>query len=159
MKFLADNMLGRLSRWLRILGYDTFLASDHGFEDDAEIAETASREGRILLTRDRQLAQRSGGILLRSDDLLGQLKELYAALHIRLDMGDNPRCPLCNCSLRIMDQEEAEEAARQNKYISRYYVEIGSEFWVCTCCERVYWQGSHWEDIEAKLKAVRERGS
>ncbi|RME40127.1 MAG: hypothetical protein D6793_00070, partial [Thermoflexia bacterium] len=75
MRFLADGMLGRLARWLRLLGYDT---AYENHADDLELARRARAEGRILLTRDRALAARKGlrALLIESEDVQEQVRQV-----------------------------------------------------------------------------------
>jgi uncharacterized protein with PIN domain len=102
---LVDAMLGRLARWLRLMGYDTLYWREGS---DAALAERARAEGRLLLTRDHQLAGRRGvkALLVTAETLDEQLAEVRAAL------GGRPRpftrCPECNERL----EELAHEAAR-----------------------------------------------
>lgn len=153
MRFLTDSMLGRLTRWLRMLGYDTLQADDVGLEQDREIARMARKQGRVLLTRDKELGRH--GTLIKSDDLVEQLRELDEKTGLHLEVED-PRCPLCNTPLRSMTQGEALQAAREMEYVSQYHAEQGAMFWRCPSCDRVYWEGSHWDDIKIKLRRARE---
>ena len=108
-RFMADAMLGRLARWLRILGYDT--AYEKVIDDD-DLIKRAIGEDRWLLTRDGYLAQRKvlrgRHTLIKRDDLNGQLWQLHDELSVRLDLDDERsfRCADCNAMLRTISEEE-----------------------------------------------------
>jgi uncharacterized protein with PIN domain len=135
MRLLADCMLGRLARWLRLLGYDTVYESD---ATDHEVARRARSEGRVVLTSDRELSGRRGlkALLVRSHDVRGQVREVQKAL------GPPPqpslsRCAVCNVALKEISAQKA--ACR----VPRHVIETQDVFRECPGCGRVYWRGSH----------------
>jgi uncharacterized protein with PIN domain len=135
LRLLADGMLGRLAKWLRLLGYDT--AYDNA-ATDPELARRARAERRVLLTRDRQLSARRGlrTLLIQSEALEDQVREVQDAL------GPPPspplsRCAVCNAALTSVTP--AEIADRVPPYVLR----TQSEFHRCPDCGRIYWPGSH----------------
>ena len=138
--FLADGMLGRLAKWLRLLGYDT--AYDRT-ASDLELARRARAEGRVLLTRDRELARRRGlrAVLIRSNVLLDQIGEIGRALALPCSggwpAGLEPRCSICNTVLKA--QTPAQVADRVPPYVMR----IQRVFFRCVRCGRIYWNGTH----------------
>ena len=141
LRFVADAHLGGLARLLRMLGFDTLY--DNHFED-AAIAELAAHEGRIVLTRDRELLKRSlitHGCYVHALKPAQQLRELFE----RLDMGRSIKpfslCLHCNLPLQPLDLEEARE--RLPSRIGYSY----SRFLHCTGCRRLYWEGSHWRNM------------
>jgi uncharacterized protein len=145
-RFLVDEMLGSLVRWLRILGYDTVYVRNM---KDTEVLEQARREDRCLLTRDRQLAGRAGnrGLLLTSTNLDEQLAQVAAAYHI----GSSElmtRCTLCN-GLLIRAKAEAVSAE-----VPERVRELHDEFFVCQSCGQVYWKGTHWDRINERLARI-----
>jgi uncharacterized protein with PIN domain len=144
LRLLADCMLGRLAKWLRLLGYDTAYEND---ATDHELARRARAEGRLLLTRDRELAARRGlkTLLIRSGQLEHQVQQVQEAL------GPPPepslsRCSVCNV---VLEEIAAEEAADR---VPRYVLETHAEFRHCPRCGRVYWSGSHVEAMEEQLE-------
>ncbi|MGC8873096.1 MAG: Mut7-C RNAse domain-containing protein [Chloroflexia bacterium] len=143
-RFLLDGMLGRLARWLRAAGHDAVYEPPF---DDLELAERARREGRVLLTRDRSLASRRGirSLLIEEDDLDGQLRQVF-----RFFPPPDPgsRCLVCNVPL----QETTKSAVRD--LVPPYVREHHDRFWVCPSCRRIYWQGTHWERMQQRLKAT-----
>jgi uncharacterized protein with PIN domain len=151
LKFIADAMLGRLAKWLRLMGYDTMYDPT---AEDRDLVRCARAEGRILLTRDRELAKRKGlsYVLIESDRLDEQLAQLFRELGISHDRL-SPRCARCNTLLRPISR--AEVRARVPPYVfSRHW-----EFSLCPRCDRVYWKGTHWERMRRKLEDIQERAA
>lgn len=145
-RFVADAMLGRLARWLRMMGYDVVFL---GNAEDIELLRVARSEGRLLLTRDRHLARRAGrlGVFVESQRLQDQLRELAARGLITGPL-ETTRCPLCNAVL----QELPREAARGR--VPPYVYQTQQEFYVCPVCDRVYWAGTHWQNVQATWQAL-----
>lgn len=142
MKLLCDHMLGTLAKWLRFMGYDTAYP---GPLDDTELLLLASREGRVLLTRDKQLASRSSGaIRVRSDDLDEQIREVASALSLQI-VDPLSRCSLCNVVLVAALKEEVTDRVPEGARARH------DTFWRCPSCGRVYWQGSHWDKMVERL--------
>jgi uncharacterized protein with PIN domain len=132
-------MLGRLGRWLRILGYDT------GFDsgtDDWALFRRARAEDRLLLTRDRQLAARRGvlALLIESEELAAQVRQVVAAVGPSPE-GAFTRCPVCNGRLTPLSREEARERVPPHVHRTQQV------FRLCAECDRVYWRGTHWEQM------------
>jgi uncharacterized protein with PIN domain len=150
MKFLADRMLGTLTRYLRLMGYDTLSANSLGPGDtreDTALLRMAREEGRILLTRDRELARRGGeqAVFLPMEDVMGQVRAL-ASLGLITPGLAMDRCSLCNTLLRPATDEEVREA----DYVP---AERGClEFSTCPSCRRIYWMGSHGRSLREGLE-------
>lgn len=156
-RLLLDAMLGKLATYLRMCGYDAAYALDRGIEDDEEVVQLARAEDRLVLTRDRSLADRVaaeskrergdgfGSVLLSEREVTGQLRELQTA-GFDLSLVDPPtRCGRCNGRL---ERPEAIESRPE-------YVPDGETAWRCRDCEQWFWKGSHWDDVAARLEAVR----
>jgi len=145
-KFLADEMLGRLARWLRLLGYDTLYLSP---ADDQQLVRRARADGRILLTRDASLAQRRNldALLIVSDRVQEQLAQVYRQLHLSTD-NRFARCALCNVVLDHLDKE----AARAQ--VPPYVFQTQSAFRRCPACQRIYWRGTHWQRMQKLLETL-----
>jgi uncharacterized protein with PIN domain len=152
-RFIVDNMLGTVARWLRILGYDTV------YDDKAEdwmILRRAQLESRIIITRDRGLhnkALKNGlrSILLWEDDMAERLAHIGLIAGIRLSVDlERTRCPLDNTRLvKVLDKREV-----KGKVPPRVY-ELHEDFWKYTVCGKVYWIGKHWRLIEKILDEAR----
>lgn len=149
MKFISDSMLGKLARWLRLMGHDVVYKRD--FDDDEVIS---SAEGRVILTRDRELFERAkkegrSALLLRSTDVKGQLMQLKEEVNLRLQ--DTPRlsrCPLCNKELEKIEKEKVRGKVPPKVFQN-------SEFWFCSDCQKIYWEGGHWKDIREMVRYVQ----
>lgn len=139
-RFLMDEMLGKLARELRALGYDAAYA--HGSGDDRILAR-AEREDRLLVTRDRQLADRAGStaLLLETRDPGEQL----AAVLDRRELSPSARaflsrCLECNEPLEATDEPEEVPDGVEDEPL-----------WRCPSCDRVYWPGTHARDMLDRL--------
>jgi len=141
-RLLADGMLGTLAKWLRLLGYDTYF--DPALDDHA-LARLARAEGRILLTRDRALAARRGlqSLFVQEENLEAQIAQVVRALGP--PSGLEPRCAVCNGELAFVPK------AAVRSFVPPYVFHTQSEFRRCTACGRIYWRGTHWTHIAARL--------
>jgi len=151
MKFVADCMLGKLTRWLRILGYDT--AYETFAEDDDLIAVSAS-EGRILLTRDGPLVRHAPkGTCLYIDygNLDDQIAQMVVQLGISLDGEPFTRCLACNTPIRLLARADAKER------VPDYIYKIQTTFFECPDCSQVYWWGTHVDRINERLMKIKNR--
>ncbi len=152
-RFFADAMLGRLARWLRLLGFDTAYAPHVA---DGELVRRALGEGRVILSRDRRLPEewRVRGVYLVKDERpLEQLREVAA--HFQLLGRERPfsRCCLCNGPLRPASHAEA------RGHVPTVVLEARDELSQCPACRRFYWNGSHVRRIVRILDAaLREPG-
>ena len=150
--FFADAMLGRLARWLRMLGYDT--AYEKVIADESLISRVLT-EQRWLLTRDRYLVQRKilrgRHTLIVSDHLQEQLQQLRSELHLELNLGDRTasRCASCNSILKAMPHEEAALT------VPTYVASLHPRFVECLNCRRIYWPGTHWTHMLSRLQELR----
>lgn len=144
-KFIVDVMLGRLARWMRILGYDTLYvpgAKDH------LLIERAVNGGRCLVTRDRLLAgsARPGLVtmLIESNYLKEQLKEFLGNVKSP-PPGLLSRCLVCNSILEEAGPEDAENEVPDFIFLTY------RKFRRCPECRRFYWPGTHLKDIRSVL--------
>jgi uncharacterized protein with PIN domain len=148
VKFVADGMLGKLARWLRILGYDVTYYTNL---DDFELEKIASKEQRTLLTKDLQLYRHAIAEGLDAYYVEGlveseRLAELVPRYGISLALDiERSRCPKCNGRIQSVSKENVAEKVEPNTF--KHY----EDFWQCQNCGQVYWQGSHWIKILALL--------
>lgn len=145
LRLLTDGMLGRLAKWLRLLGYDT--AYDTA-ATDPELARRARAEKRVLLTRDQELADRRGlrVMLVQSQVLEEQVRQ------VREVLGPPPhpalsRCAVCNAALEPISSTAV--AGR----VPRYILGTQTEFRRCPRCERIYWPGTHLRVMRDQIHA------
>jgi len=151
--FVVDGMLGTLARWLRILGYDTRF--DPGL-DDHQLLRLARAENRVLLTRDRELARRRGArtLFVTGERLEDQIRQVLTDLNLAPGQpgAEGPsRCPVCNTPLEAINRQTA--AAR----VPAYVAQTQDQFRSCPGCQRVYWRGSHWQQMVEFLDRLQNR--
>jgi uncharacterized protein with PIN domain len=147
MKFIADAMLGRLARWLRVLGFDVLYYPDIA---DGRLLKISREQERTILTRDTLFLKRKGvdGIFIRDDDVFAQLTQLRDTLDFR-DAAALGRCMLCNGILdRIVRREEVRDSVPDFVYLN------SPEFVRCRNCGKVYWEGSHRQKIREKIGSL-----
>ena len=145
MKFLADSMLGRLAKWLRIMGYDTHYQSFYTKEDFGPLVQ----DERTLLSRHaKTTAQYPGSLMLRSDQVQGQLHEIRTGFLFEPDrLRWFTRCLICNVPLKKTQVEHL----RLN--VPDYVLyENPSQIRVCPSCGRHFWPGSHRERMIRQLE-------
>ena len=147
-RFVADAHLGGLARLLRMTGFDTLY--DNHFQDD-EVARLAAEEGRIVLTRDRELLKRrdiTHGCYVRALHSEPQLREVFDRLDLARSARPFTRCLCCNAPLHAVDK--AQVAARLPPSVRERH----ERFAACDGCERVFWEGSHWRRMRTMIDAL-----
>ena len=146
LQLLADGMLGKLAKWLRLLGYDT--AYDN-VASDRELARRARAKGRVLLTRDRGLAARRGlrTLLIQSEVLEEQVQE------VRDGLGGPPHPALSRCSVCNAVLEPISPAGIADR-VPPYVLKTQTEFRRCPGCGRVYWPGSHLQAMRGQIEKL-----
>ncbi|MBM3292004.1 hypothetical protein FJY84_04935 [Candidatus Bathyarchaeota archaeon] len=150
-RFLLDAMLGSLTRWLRLYGYDTIYLKD---VEDIDLIELAKKEDRILLTRDELLTRIANKRGIHSY-YLNKINDAEALLEVARVFNlsyniENLRCPLCNYVINKIDKNEIKDLIPKNTF------ERFNDFWICKGCKNVYWKGSHWQKILSTLNNVNE---
>lgn len=147
VRFAVDTMLGRLARWLRVLGHDVAYGPDlHG----AGLVACARREGRTILTRDTRLVRARNlppYVFVTSDHFREQLRQVAAAVPLER-AGAFSRCLDCNRPLVRLDRE----AARTR--VPPYVFETQPQFWTCPGCRRPYWPATHHARMREELAAL-----
>jgi len=153
LKFITDGMLGKLTRWLRILGHDVEYA---GSMDDKELMQKTKKEDRVLLTRDVELfkqaiAKGAEAFLIEDPNQTANLASLARRFKLKLEVNVKiSRCPKCNGTIRTVPKIEI--ADKIPLTTSSNY----NEFWQCQQCGQVYWRGAHWNRIEKTLDEARK---
>jgi uncharacterized protein with PIN domain len=144
-RFILDSMLGKLARFLRIMGYDSLYFKD---AEDSFLIYIALEEGdRILLTKDVKLIEEANRLkikakLIRSNHVEEQLKELEELISFRMG---NSRCPICNGYLYRVEKEEIQGE------IPDFVWYTNNEFYRCTNCKKIYWKGSHIPKLKERI--------
>lgn len=151
VKFIVDNNVGKLARWLRVIGYDTLLFKE---KDDSKMIELALNEGRVILTRDTQITKRRlvtdgklKAILIKHDEPKAQLRETVKALNLNYYFRPFSLCLECNQMLIPRSREEVQNL------VPPHVFETQEQYMECPSCRRIYWQGTHWQ---AMVKELRE---
>ena len=149
-KFIADENVGKLGRYLRRLGFDTALFSG---SEDRDMVKQALAEGRVILTRDTHIekygAAASGRIKVitfSTDVPAEQLKQVVNALALAGAGAPLTRCLECNLPLETRKKEEV--AGRVPPYVFKTH----ERFVECPSCRRVFWQGTHWHAMRRQLE-------
>lgn len=147
-RFIADSHLGGLAHMLRMMGFDTLY--DNHFHDD-DIIDVAAREGRIILTRDRELLKRrtvTHGCFVHALKSEQQLREIVERLHLTGSAKPFTLCLHCNLPLQPVDK------ALVYDQLPPRVQENYEKFSTCDSCGRVFWEGSHWRNMQRVLDGV-----
>ncbi len=150
MRFVCDQMLSELGRWLRIAGYDTLIITDS--EPDRAILDLALKEKRILLTRDKDFPKMRCAdgtvIYLNGNSLQECVQDLSQKLALNWLHAPFSRCLLCNTPLITAPDthDKIPPSARKEH----------TEFWLCPACDHVFWHGSHTTHMLEQLKACQQ---
>ncbi|EIF51290.1 Mut7-C RNAse domain-containing protein [Sulfurovum sp. AR] len=149
IKFIADCHLGKLAKYLRLLGIDT-LYFPH-IEDD-ELLRIANDEDRTILTKDRSLSQRKKApvFFLEEKETQAQLKTVIDHYKLKVQPSPFSRCIVCNTPLQIIEKEKVLD--RLPEKVKKYF----DYFEYCPSCDRIYWRGDHYRHMKAYLDQVLE---
>jgi uncharacterized protein with PIN domain len=148
IKFILDEHLGKLAKYLRLCGFDTLIST--GYTDN-DIIKISVAEKRIILTRDRQLLKNkkvTHGYWIRSDNAREQVGEVFRRLDLKDMTEPFTRCIECNSLLAEVKKEEIED--RLLPGTKKYY----NDFKKCTGCDRIYWEGSHYERMKDMIGQI-----
>jgi len=156
LKFMVDHNVGKLAKWLRMVGYDTRFFTG---ENDSDMVAAALNEHRIILTRDTQIARRRLAcrgqlkvILIRSDRLPAQIQQTLD--EVPLNKNDFRPFSLCledNQPLLKHGKEELKDR------IPPYVYQTQNEFVECPLCHRIYWKGTHWQNMMTKISNFKNQ--
>lgn len=148
MKLILSNELGRLSKWLRILGFD---AQYFRQNNPASLVIAALGNDRIIITRDHKLAKPRGikVVFIESEHLKDQLKQVFKALNVSPEPDKLfTRCIICNEPLTRADKEKVQGD------VPEFVFKTQENFLTCPICRRVYWQGTHWGNVAKILEEI-----
>ena len=141
MKFITSKELGRLCKWLRIMGFDTAYISEL---EKRELIIKSLREDRVILTRDSKMSVYSGTrtIHVKSDFVEEQVRQVVNELGIKPNRDKFfTICVICNAPLRKAAKSDIKEK------VPPYVYQTQESFMKCDICDRVYWQGTHWTNV------------
>jgi uncharacterized protein with PIN domain len=149
-RLIVDLNVGKLSRWLRLMGYDTLFLPHL---DDGEMVKLARTEQRILLTRDTQIMNwnivssgRVKVILLEGDTPRKQLLQVMQKLNLNYEFNPFSRCLECNALLETKTPKEIEGQ------VPPYVFKTQEKYMRCPDCNRIYWRGTHWQAMKKMLQ-------
>jgi uncharacterized protein with PIN domain len=156
IKFIVDNNVGKLARWLRLMGYDTLLLKQ---KDDNQMIQRTLSENRVVLTKDAQFMKRrlvTNGILkaihIKQDDPKLQVQEVVQILNLNYHFKPFSLCLECNRMLTPRSKEEVQNL------VPTHVLETQTQYTECPACHRVYWSGTHWRAMVKKLQDWQEGG-
>lgn len=151
-RFIADQNVGKLARWLRMLGFDTVFFIG---QDDGDMVRLALEENRVILTRDTRILKRkvvtSGrlkAVLLVSDRPEEQICHVVVALGLKDSFRPFTLCIEDNHTLEERNKEEVKDR------VPPYVFKTQQQFMECPRCKRVYWRGTHWRAMTARLQKL-----
>jgi uncharacterized protein with PIN domain len=153
MKLLCDHMLGSLAKWLRIFGFDTFYP-DSTTNDDF-ILQIATREKRLLISRDKELLIRAKKTLvpvleIQTTNLTEQLQQVLKKIPVDEEKILS-RCTVCNTLLHSVEKETIKDKIPEKVFQTR------NEFWICPSCSKYYWMGTHYENMRKKINTLIQK--
>jgi hypothetical protein len=149
VKLLLTKELGRLAKWLRILGFD---AEYYKQGNAASLIIQALKQERIILTRNHRLPASRGVkiVILKTQKLKEQLSEALRELKAEAKTDQMfSRCTICNKELVGIDKKKIKEN------VPEYVYNTQENFFICSVCNRIYWQGTHWGNVETILKEIQ----
>jgi len=150
VKFIADNNVGKLARWLRMIGYDTLFFKE---KNDRRMIETALSEDRVILTKDTQITRRrlvTDGKLnvmsIKQDEPKAQLQDVMKLLNLDYHFKPFSLCLECNQPLIPRTRDEVQNL------VPPYVFKTQKQYMECPLCHRIYWQGTHWQAMVRELR-------
>ena len=147
---MVDNNVGKLARWLRMMGYDAMFFRGG---DDASMIATALAEDRVILTRDTRIMERrlvtSGKLrvlLIETDNPQLQMRQVITRLSLNCQFRTFTLCLECNQPLVERSKEEVKDR------VPPYVFQTQIQYTECPACHRIYWRGTHWQAMTVSLK-------
>jgi len=151
----VDANVGKLARWLRMLGYDTIFMNDI---DDGKLVDIGLKEERVLLTKDTQIMLRraitSGkvkALLTSEDNPKEQMRWVIAEMKLNRER-EFTLCLECNVPLQPKSREEVHDL------VPPYVFKTQTQYYQCPDCNRIYWRGTHWKHMNQELGMMMEAG-
>ena len=152
-RFVVDVNVGRLAKWLRVIGYDALFIPD---VKDADLLQAAMDQGRIILTRDRYIMERRvvrtgkvKAVLVQPDDFREQMRQVTETLGLGFNSGFS-LCIECNEALQPIEKEMVRDR------VPWFVFSTQNQFLVCPACRKLYWRGTHWRNMRLELAGIRK---
>ena len=156
IRFVADNNVGKLARWLRLMGYDTVLLRA---KNDDQLIKIALGQDRVIVTKDGQFMKRrlvTNGSLntihIQQDDPESQVQEVVTKLKLDCHFKPFSLCLECNTLLLARDKKEVKSR------VPTHVFETQTQYMQCPACKRIYWPGTHWRAMVKKLQDLQGGG-
>lgn len=149
MKFILTHEVGRLAKWLRILGFDTAYQKE---DDKRTLVLKSLRENRIVISRNASLARYTGirFIHIKSDLLEEQLKQIKDEISLTLSEENMfTRCVLCNNILLSINKKDVKDK------VPEFVYGANETFVACPECKKIYWQGTHWGNVKKAINKLK----
>jgi uncharacterized protein with PIN domain len=153
-RFMVDHNVGKLVKWLRMMGYDTLFFNG---SDDSDMVKQALAEGRIILTRDTEIMKRRvvtkgqlSAILLDSEEPEQQTRQVIDRLDLDCKFRPFTLCLECN---RTLEERSPNEVRGR---VPPYVYKTQRQYMECPACHRIYWRGTHWEAMTRMLEKLGE---
>ena len=154
-KFIVDNNVGKLAKWLRIMGYDSVFFADI---DDSRMVARALAEDRVILTRDTEIMKRRvittgrlKAILLTSAEPEEQLRKVIASQNLDCQFRPFTLCLECNQPLVEKSKDQVKDR------VPPHVFQTQNQYMECPACHRIYWRGTHWQAMTRKLENLMKR--
>ena len=152
-KFIVDCNVGKLAKWLRLMGYDTRFFNGNS---DSQLIAIAQAEGRVILSRDTQIMKRrvitSGklkAVLIQRDEPELQMQQVIDALDLDCRFKPFTICLECNQPLVERNKDKVKDL------VPPYVFQTQNQYMECPACHRIYWRGTHWQAMTKTLKKFR----
>jgi hypothetical protein len=157
IRFIVDHNVGKLARWLRMMGFDSLFFSG---DDDSHMVKQALAEGRVILTRDTEIMKRRvinngrlKAVLIESEEPEQQIQQLLAAMDLIGQSRPFTICLECNQPLVERSLDEVKER------VPPYVYKTQTQYMECPECRRIYWRGTHWDAMMRKLEKLARMNS
>lgn len=150
MKFICDSMVGRLAKWLRILGFDCLYCREG---EKAELLRLTLREERIILTRDKSFVKGhpERSFLIKSESLETQLVEIMKRFRLQAKSSPFSRCSVCNDLLLPRTKSDVKGK------VPFFVYQNHDRFAYCRICDKYYWEGTHHKAMQDKIARLIKR--
>ncbi|MBN1176765.1 MAG: Mut7-C RNAse domain-containing protein [Dehalococcoidales bacterium] len=152
IRFIVDHNVGKLAKWLRMMGYDSLFFDG---EDDTQMVRQALAEGRMILTRDAGIMKRRvvhngrlKALLIESEEPERQMRQVMDRLHLNINLRPFTLCLECNHPLVERSREEVKDRVPPHVFKTQ------AQYMECPACRRIYWRGTHWEAMTRKLEKL-----
>jgi uncharacterized protein with PIN domain len=152
IRFIVDHNVGKLARWLRMMGYDSIFFEG---DDDGQMVKQALAEDRVIVTRDTGMMKRGvisrgrlRAVLIESEEPERQMRQLMETFDLKGQAHPFTLCLECN---RVLEPRNREEVAGR---VPPYVYRTQTQYMECPSCHRIYWRGTHWQAMVRKLEKL-----